>query len=48
MLRGSEDALLRQIEERSDLRKLFVRDGTAETGAASLRREAMAAYEADV
>ena len=48
MLRGSEDALLRQIEQRADLRKLFVGERRKETGAATLRREAMAAYEADV
>ncbi|KHO10977.1 gliotoxin biosynthesis protein GliK [Metarhizium robertsii ARSEF 23] len=43
-LRGTQDALLRQIEQRADLRQAFVRDDQGRTGGKTLCRQAMAVY----
>ncbi|OAQ57815.2 DEAD/DEAH box helicase domain-containing protein [Pochonia chlamydosporia 170] len=47
-LRGTHDALLRQIEQRADLRRAFVRDNGDSTGCKALCRQAMAVYEYEV
>ncbi|KID83861.1 telomere-associated recQ-like helicase [Metarhizium guizhouense ARSEF 977] len=47
-LRGTHDALLRQIEQRADLRRAFVRDDGDDTGGKALCRQAMAVYECEV
>lgn len=48
-LRGTHDALLRQIEQRADLRRAFIRDEDGQDGARGKRlcRQAMAVYECE-
>ncbi|KJK86579.1 hypothetical protein H633G_09581, partial [Metarhizium anisopliae BRIP 53284] len=46
-LRGTQDALLRQVEQRADLRQAFVRDDQGRTGGKTLCRQAMAVYECE-
>ena len=50
-LQGSHDALLREIEQRADLRRAFIRDAPGQNGKGKGRkemcREAMAVYECE-
>ncbi|EFZ03297.2 tlh3 [Metarhizium robertsii ARSEF 23] len=46
-LRGTQDALLRQVEQRADLRQAFVRDDQGRTGGKTLCSQAMAVYECE-